>query len=98
MKEVHMPKYVPDMVAGYYLYFTAKCVIEAMHVHAGDANMTKCTSAKLYVYENGDTKVQRSGCVNDRDMAKIREYIKNNHRQMYNKWKKYSDNGYYRKQ
>lgn len=92
-----MPKYYPDMIAGYYLYFTAKCVVEAMHVHAGDASFSAATSAKLYVYENGDTKVQRFGCVNPNDMTRIREYIKNNHKQMYKKWKKYSDTGYYHK-
>ena len=92
-----MPKYSPDMVAGYYLYFTAKCVIEAMHVHAADAGLSPATAAKLYVYDNGDTKVQRSGCVSPCDMTKIRAYIKNNHKQMYRKWAKYSDNGYYNK-
>ena len=49
-----MPKYMPDMIAGYYLYFTSKCIIEAMHVHAGDASMSPATAAKLFVYENGD--------------------------------------------
>ncbi len=92
-----MPKYVPDMIAGYYLYFTAKCVVEAMHVHASDADLNPSTAAKLFVYDNGDTLVQHAGCVNDRDMAKIRAYIKNNHKQMYKKWQKYSDNGYYKK-
>ena len=42
--------------------------------------------------------VQRRGTVNDTDMKKIRAYIKNNHELMYNKWKKYSDNGYYEKE
>lgn len=92
-----MPKYTPDMIAGYYLYFTAKCVIEAMHVHAGDAAFNPGTAAKLYVYENGDTKIQKKGCVNDTDMTRIRTYIKLNYKQMYKKWKKYSDNGYYNK-
>ena len=92
-----MPKYIPDMVAGYYLYFTAKCVIEAMHVHANDASLSPSSAAKLFVYDNGDTKVERTGCVSDTDMNVIRAYIKNNHKQMYKKWKKYSDNGYYNK-
>ncbi len=92
-----MPKYTPDMVAGYYLYFTAKCVIEAMHVHAGDAGLSPATAAKLYVYDNGDTKVTRSGYVGPSDMTKIRAYVRNNHKQMYKKWAKYCDNGYYNK-
>ena len=92
-----MPKYIPDVVAGYYLYFTSKCVIEAMHVHSSDSTLAIAGSAKLYVYENGDTKVERQGCVNDIDMGKIRSYIKVNHAIMYEKWSEYSDNGYYEK-
>ncbi len=92
-----MPKYTNDIVAGYVLYFTSKCVIEAMHVHASDRELSETGSAKLYVYENGDTKVNRWGTVNEKDMEKIRDYIRINHKLMYEKWKKYSDNGYYGK-
>ncbi len=92
-----MPKYTNDIVAGYVLYFTSKCVIEAMHVHASDRELSEIGSAKLYVYENGETKITRWGSVNERDMEKIREYIKINHELMYEKWVKYSENGYYRK-
>ncbi len=31
-----MPKYYEFKVCGYYLYYTASCLIEAMHVHASD--------------------------------------------------------------
>ena len=91
-----MPKYTSDIVAGYTLYFTSKCVIEAMHVHASDRALTEDKSAKLFVYENGDTKIERYGQVNDRDMKKIQHYIKNNYVQMYHKWCQYSDNGFYK--
>ena len=92
-KGVSMPKYTSDVVAGYILYFTSKCIIEAMHVHAAEKELPERYSAKLFVYKNGDTKVERTGPVNDADMRKIREYIKINHELMYEKWKKYSDNG-----
>ncbi len=92
-----MPKYTNDIVAGYVLYFTSKCVIEAMHVHASEKDMSKTNSAKLYVYDNGDTKVERSGSVVDADMEKIRKYIKLNYEKMYAKWKEYSSNGFYSK-
>lgn len=88
-----MPKYTNDVVAGYILYFTSKCVIEAMHVHASDKELSEIGSAKLYVYANGDTKVTKWGTVSGPDMNKIRAYIKANHTQMYAKWCKYSDNG-----
>lgn len=92
-----MPKYTTDIVAGYVLYFTSKCVIEAMHVHASDRELSENNSAKLFVYENGDTKVERQGTVNELDMRKIQLYIKNNYELMYKKWKRYSDNGYFEK-
>ena len=92
-----MPKYTDDIIAGYTLYFTSKCIIEAMHVHASDKDLTIHGSAKLYVYDNGDTKIVEHGSVNDTDMHKIRAYIKANHVPMYKKWCSYSDNGYYTK-
>ena len=35
-----MPKYYEFKVCGYYLYYTASCVVEAMHVHASDRKLT----------------------------------------------------------
>ena len=90
-----MPKYTNDIVAGYVLYFTSKCVIEAMHVHASDRQLYEAGSAKLFVYKSGDTKIMAWGTVNEQDMRKIQAYIKANHTLMYKKWIKYSDNGYY---
>lgn len=92
-----MPKYTNDIVAGYVLYFTSKCVIEAMHVHASDREMSEIGSAKLFVYDNGDTKIQQWGTVSDQDMRKIQAYIKVNYKLMYEKWARYSDNGFYEK-
>lgn len=92
-----MPKYTSDIVAGYILYFTSKCVVEAMHVHASDKALTEHSSAKIYVYENGETKVERFGQVNEQDMKRIRRYIKNNYKEMYKKWCMYSDTGFYKK-
>lgn len=34
-----MPKYYEFKVCGYYLYYTAHCIIEAMHVHAVIRNL-----------------------------------------------------------
>ena len=92
-----MPKYTNDIVAGYVLYFTSKCVIEAMHVHASNKELSEVNSAKLFVYEDGDTKVTAWGTVNDKDMNVIQTYIKINYRSMFEKWQQYSDNGYYEK-
>ena len=90
-----MPKYMNDVIAGYVLYFTSKCVVEAIHVHASDKEMDALKSAKLFVYEDGETKIERWGTVNEQDMRVIRQYIKNNHAEMYKKWSLMSENGYY---
>ena len=36
-----MPKYYPYKVYGYYLYYTSFCVIECMHVHASDSQLSE---------------------------------------------------------
>lgn len=91
-----MPKYYRYSVCGYYLYFTAECVIECMHVHASDKHLRKQGSAKFFVKENGDTFVQKQGILSDREVRKIQDFIKEHYKEMYNLWKHWSDNGYYR--
>lgn len=90
-----MPKYYEFKVAGYYLYFTQFCVIECMHVHASDRKLTENGSAKFFVKDNGDAVVQKRGILNDREMAKIQSFIKDNYKEMYLKWSQYSNNGYF---
>lgn len=90
-----MPKYYEFKVAGYYLYFTSFCVIECMHVHASDRKLTESGSGKFFVKSNGDTVVQNRGILKDREIAKIQAFIKQNYKEMYLKWLKYSDNGFY---
>ena len=90
-----MPKYYEFKVAGYYLYFTSFCVIECMHVHASDRKLTENGSANFFVNDNGDAVVQKRGILNDREMAKIQSFIKDNYKEMYLKWSQYSNNGYF---
>ena len=54
------------------------------------------TMSTVYI-SNGDTKIEKYGKVNKRDMAKIQDYIKNNYKDMYEQWRKSSNNGYYEK-
>lgn len=49
-----MPKYYDFKICGYYLYFTAHCIIECMHVHASDRKLTEGGSAKFFVKSNGE--------------------------------------------
>jgi hypothetical protein len=90
-----MPKYYQYKVAGYYLYFTSKCIIEAMHVHASDRKLTESGAAKFFVKENGDTVLQERGILTEQEIRKIQEFIKERYREMYQKWSEYSDKGFY---
>lgn len=71
-----MPKYYDYMVAGYFLYFTSFCTVECMHVHASDKQLTEASSAKFFVKEDGDTILQNQGRLNDREILKIKKFIK----------------------
>lgn len=90
-----MPKYYDFKICGYYLYFTAHCIIECMHVHASDRKLAEAGSAKFFVKSNGDTVVQNRGVLTDRELAKIQSFIKDNYKDMYLKWSSISENGYY---
>lgn len=90
-----MPKYYEFKVCGYYLYYTSSCVIEAMHVHASDRKLTEAGSAKFFVKSNGDTTVENQGILLERDVRKIREFIKKHYKEMYQKWSQLSNTGFY---
>ena len=90
-----MPKYFSFKVAGYYLYFTSKCIIEAFHVHASDSKLTEESSAKFFVKDNGDTVIQNRGILTDRELRKIQDFIKEKYIQMYEKWCEYSHESFY---
>ena len=90
-----MPKYYQYKVAGYYLYFTSKCVIEAMHVHASDSRLTEAGSAKFFVKADGDTVLQERGRLSEHEVGKIQKFIKSNYKEMYQKWAEYSNTDFY---
>ncbi len=90
-----MPKYYDYKVAGYYLYFTSFCTVECMHVHASDRRMTEEGSAKFFVKENGDSVLQNRGMLDDREVRKIQIFIKGHYLETYEKWARYSQEGFY---
>lgn len=90
-----MPKYYDFKICGYYLYFTAHCIIECMHVHASDRKLTEAGSAKFFVKSNGDTVVQNQGMLTERELRKIQAFVKDNYQEMYLKWSEMSENGFY---
>ena len=71
------------------------CVIEAMHVHASDRKFTEINSAKFFVKSNGETIVEDVGTLTQREVRIIREFIKENYKDMYLKWSEKSDVGFY---
>ena len=90
-----MPKYYDFKICGYYLYFTAHCIIECMHVHASDRKLTEGGSAKFFVKSYGDTVIQNRGVLTDRELSKIQSFIKDNYKEMYLKWASMSENGFF---
>ena len=90
-----MPKYFPFKICGYYLYFTSHCVLECMHVHASDEELTEAKSAKFFVRSDGSSKVMSRGRLSDREVGAIQKFIKQNYEAMYITWRTISTNGYY---
>ena len=78
-----MPKYYPFRIADHVLYFTAECIVEAMHVHASDRRLTESNSAKFFVKGNGDSVLQKRGDLTDRQITTISKFIKENYLDMY---------------
>ena len=54
-----------------------------MHVHASDRKLTEAGSAKFFVKDNGDTLLQNRRILNDREIRKIQEFIKQNYQEIY---------------
>ncbi len=90
-----MPKYFPFKICGYYLYFTSHCTLECMHVHASGAELTEAGSAKFFVRNDGSSKLQNRGRLNDREIRIIQNFIKENYESMYMTWRTMSVNGFY---
>lgn len=68
-----------------------------MHVHASDRKLTEGGSAKFFVKSNGDTVLQDRGLLKDREIGKIKDFIKDHYQEMYLRWSQYSHKGYYEK-
>ena len=92
-----MPKYYQFKVAGYYVYFTSKCIIECMHVHASDKKLTEEGSAKFFVKANGDSVLQKKGILKDKEINQIQMFIKERYQEMYLKWQEYSNTDFYQR-
>ena len=92
-----MPKYYRDKIANHYLYFTSTCIIEAMHVHAGDKKLKEYNSAKFFVRADGSSVLQHRGDLTDSEINIISRFIKENYKDMYQTWKDFGGGDYYKK-
>ena len=93
---VKVPKYTDFMIDGYYLYFTSKCVVEAMHVHASDKRLSEKGSAKFWVKADGSSVVQHQGRLSNKTVNKIQKYIALYYQSMYQMWLKHGGEDFYR--
>lgn len=91
-----MPKYYRDRIADHYLYFTAECIIEAMHVHASDRKLTEANSAKFFVRSDGSSVLKQRGDLTDREISIISRFIKENYLDMYQTWKDFGGGDFFR--
>ena len=66
-----------------------------MHVHASERKLTEAGSAKFFVKKDGETTIENAGQLTDREIRMIREFIKDNYKEMYMKWAQKSDKGFY---
>ena len=92
-----MPKYFRDKIADHYLYFNAKCIVEAMHIHASDKKLTEKDSAKFFVKADGTAILQKRGDLTDSQITMIEKFIKANYIDMYKTWKDFGGGDFYGK-
>ena len=55
-----------------------------------------CVVECMHVHAS-DSKLTEGGSANDREIAKISEFIKDHYQEMYLRWSQYSNKGYYEK-
>lgn len=58
-------------------------------------NLLNLVQLSFFVKSNGDTTVERQGILSEREVRIIREFIKDNYKDMYLKWNELSDNGFF---
>ena len=72
-----------------------RLLLTDMHVHASDRRLTEAGSAKFFVKKDGETTIEHAGQLSEREIRIIREFIKENYKEMYMKWSQKIDNGFY---
>jgi hypothetical protein len=64
-----------------------KCLNEGIiHVHANKGSMTERSIAKLWVYEDGSSKLAYPSSINSSDLRRIQDWIRHNIDLIRNEW------------
>ena len=72
------------------------CIVEAMHVHASDKQLSEINSAKFFVRADGSSVLQKRGDLTDKEIVIISRFIKENYKDMYKTWKDFGGRDFYR--
>ena len=83
-----MPKWTDTKVAGYTLYFTTHDGGEPVHSHASTKRLVEAGSAKIWVYQNGDTEVADSGNLSATEIRRVCKFITENKQDLFEVWHK----------
>ena len=78
-------------------YIDLKPILDGLYIDS-DAFLKPIKSVRVaYAWYNGDAILQNPGVLNEREIARISEFIKDHYQEMYLRWSQYSENGYYQK-
>lgn len=82
-----MGKYTQEKVAGYWLYYTSKCLTEGIiHVHANKNTASRGGAAKIWVCSDGSTSVADYGRIPRKDIEVIQNWISINIDMIISEW------------
>ena len=80
------------------LYCTPEKDIRGMDILGNEidipVDMPEC-DPKMCIRDSGDTVLQNRGILSDRELRCIQQFIKENYREMYLKWSRLSEEGFY---
>ena len=86
---------IADIIVNGYAFTKDGTNIKVLNLNKLEKAAFIISSAKLFVKSNGETTVENMGVLTEREAKMIREFIKDNYKEMYLKWIEKSDNGFF---
>ena len=68
-----------------WIYFTAHDYEEPTHAHAS-LKKREIGAAKFWVYKDGSTKIAAKGNLDEREIRRIQNFLKNNYMILFSEW------------